>query len=171
MFVFRLRLLQLLPVNATVGLVEATDVDSQPLFYRLETATVRTCRSGRLGPAPLSLSRSSVSPPTQDKYFRLENINSPKILVRSVLDYDVVQKVSLVLHVQVGPWGKGRRGSGSSSALSCQTPSRTPSTAPPPTSPSSPPWPPSPCTSKTWTTAHPGSSPVPGPTWGWRNCA
>uniref|UniRef100_H3CE78 Cadherin domain-containing protein n=1 Tax=Tetraodon nigroviridis TaxID=99883 RepID=H3CE78_TETNG len=35
-----------------------------------------------------------------DKYFRLENINSPKILVKSVLDYDAVQKVSLVLHVQ-----------------------------------------------------------------------
>lgn len=37
----------------------------------------------------------------QDKYFRLENINSPKILVKSILDYDVVQKISLVLHVQV----------------------------------------------------------------------
>lgn len=38
---------------------------------------------------------------TQDKYFRLENINTPKIVVKSILDYDVVQKVSLVLHVQV----------------------------------------------------------------------
>jgi len=38
---------------------------------------------------------------TQDKYFRLENINSPKIIVKSLLDYDVVQKISLVLHVQV----------------------------------------------------------------------
>lgn len=38
---------------------------------------------------------------TQDKYFRLENINTPKIVVKSILDYDVVQKISLVLHVQV----------------------------------------------------------------------
>lgn len=37
----------------------------------------------------------------QDKYFRLENINTPKIIVKSILDYDVVQKISLVLHVQV----------------------------------------------------------------------
>ena len=37
----------------------------------------------------------------QDKYFRLESINSPKIIVKSLLDYDVVQKISLVLHVQV----------------------------------------------------------------------
>lgn len=35
-------LLQLTPVNSTVGLIEATDVDSQPLYYRLESATVRT---------------------------------------------------------------------------------------------------------------------------------
>lgn len=48
-----------------------------------------------------------VSVPTQDKYFRLENINSPKILVKSVLDYDAVQKVSLVLHVQVRVWSGG----------------------------------------------------------------
>lgn len=38
---------------------------------------------------------------SQEKYFRLENINTPKILVRNILDYDVVQKISLVLHVQV----------------------------------------------------------------------
>lgn len=50
----------------------------------------------------MKLPAFSVSVPTQDKYFRLENINSPRILVRSVLDYDLVQKVSLVLHVQVG---------------------------------------------------------------------
>lgn len=37
----------------------------------------------------------------QDKYFRLESINSPKIIVKSILDYDVVQKISLVLHVRV----------------------------------------------------------------------
>ncbi|XP_041796296.1 cadherin-related family member 5 [Chelmon rostratus] len=71
---FVLEVNELTPVNTSVGLIEATDVDSEPLFYRLESAT--------------------------DKYFRLENINSPKILVKSVLDYDIVQKISLVLHVQ-----------------------------------------------------------------------
>lgn len=44
---------------------------------------------------------SSLSLLNQDKYFRLENSISPKILVRSILDYDVVQKISLVLHVRV----------------------------------------------------------------------
>lgn len=43
----------------------------------------------------------SLSLLNQDKYFRLENINTPKILVKSILEYDVVQKISLVLHVQV----------------------------------------------------------------------
>uniref|UniRef100_A0A1A7X380 Cadherin-related family member 5 n=1 Tax=Iconisemion striatum TaxID=60296 RepID=A0A1A7X380_9TELE len=71
---YMLDLNELLPVNSSVGLIEATDVDSEPLYYRLEPAT--------------------------DKYFRLENINTPRILVRSLLDYDVVQKISLVLHVQ-----------------------------------------------------------------------
>ncbi|KAL7406287.1 hypothetical protein ABVT39_017201 [Epinephelus coioides] len=65
---------ELIPVNSSVGLIEATDVDSEPLYYRLEPAT--------------------------DKYFRLENVNTPKIVVKSILDYDVVQKISLVLHVQ-----------------------------------------------------------------------
>ncbi|KAK9542261.1 hypothetical protein VZT92_000136 [Zoarces viviparus] len=65
---------ELTPVNSSVGLIEASDVDSEPLYYRLEPAT--------------------------DKYFRLENINTPKIIVKSILDYDVVQKISLVLHVQ-----------------------------------------------------------------------
>ncbi|XP_019722768.1 cadherin-related family member 5 [Hippocampus comes] len=65
---------ELTPVNSSVGLIEATDADSEPLFYRLESA--------------------------MDKYFRLENINTPKLLVKSVMDYDVVQKISLVLHVQ-----------------------------------------------------------------------
>ncbi|XP_074521745.1 cadherin-related family member 5 [Halichoeres trimaculatus] len=71
---FVLEVNELTAVNSSVGLIEATDVDSEPLYYRLESAT--------------------------DKYFRLENINSPKILVKSILDYDVVQKISLVLHVQ-----------------------------------------------------------------------
>ncbi|KAM8894131.1 cadherin-related family member 5 isoform 2-T2 [Spinachia spinachia] len=65
---------ELTPVNSSVGLIEASDVDSEPLYYRLEPAT--------------------------DKYFRLENINTPKLIVKSILDYDVVQKISMVLHVQ-----------------------------------------------------------------------
>ncbi|XP_038557388.1 cadherin-related family member 5 [Micropterus salmoides] len=72
---FVLEVNELTPVNSSVGLIEATDIDSEPLYYRLESAT-------------------------QDKYFRLENINTPKILVKSILDYDVVQKISLILHVQ-----------------------------------------------------------------------
>lgn len=32
---------QLMSVNSSVGLIEATDVDSEPLYYRLESATVR----------------------------------------------------------------------------------------------------------------------------------
>uniref|UniRef100_A0A3P9HEP5 Cadherin related family member 5 n=1 Tax=Oryzias latipes TaxID=8090 RepID=A0A3P9HEP5_ORYLA len=65
---------ELLPINSSIGLLQATDVDSEPLYYRLESAT--------------------------DKYFRLESVTSPRILVKSILDYDAVQKVSLVLHVQ-----------------------------------------------------------------------
>ncbi|XP_037835880.1 cadherin-related family member 5 [Kryptolebias marmoratus] len=65
---------ELTPVNSSIRLIEATDVDSELLFYRLEPAT--------------------------DKHFYLENINTPKILVKSILDYDVVHKISLVLHVQ-----------------------------------------------------------------------
>lgn len=33
-------LLQLSPVNSSVGLIEASDVDSEPLYYRLEPAPV-----------------------------------------------------------------------------------------------------------------------------------
>lgn len=35
-------LLQLTAVNSSLGLIEASDVDSEPLYYRLEPATVRT---------------------------------------------------------------------------------------------------------------------------------
>ncbi|XP_056134228.1 cadherin-related family member 5 isoform X2 [Lampris incognitus] len=65
---------ELLPVNSSVGLIEASDIDSELLYYRLE-------------------------PPT-DRYFRLESANSPKLLVQSIMDHDAVQKISLVLHVQ-----------------------------------------------------------------------
>ncbi|XP_061565061.1 cadherin-related family member 5 [Cololabis saira] len=65
---------ELTPVNTSVGLIKATDVDSEPLYYRLESK--------------------------MDKYFKLENINSPKMLVKSILDYDVIQNISLVLHVR-----------------------------------------------------------------------
>lgn len=112
----------------------------------------------------------------QDKYFRLENINRPKIIVKSILDYDVVQKISLVLHVQVR-WSfiiKQHAGSSFSSAADLwNVPHvlRTRSTARPPTTPSSRPWPPSRCTWRTLTTGRRGFSRVWGPTWGWPNCA
>uniref|UniRef100_A0A4W5JDU0 Cadherin domain-containing protein n=1 Tax=Hucho hucho TaxID=62062 RepID=A0A4W5JDU0_9TELE len=65
---------QLSPVNTSVGRIEATDIDSEPLYYRLESAT--------------------------NRYLRLENANTPNILVQNIIDYDSVQKISLVLHVQ-----------------------------------------------------------------------
>ncbi|KAM6943484.1 cadherin-related family member 5 [Xenentodon cancila] len=65
---------ELTPVNTSIGLIKATDIDSEPLYYRLESKT--------------------------DKYFKLENLNSPKMLVKSILDYDVIQNISLVLHVR-----------------------------------------------------------------------
>ncbi|KAM9764606.1 LOW QUALITY PROTEIN: cadherin-related family member 5 [Menidia menidia] len=69
---FLLEVDELTPVNASVGLIQATDVDSEPLYYRLESATVLPSGEREL----------------------------PRILVRSLLDYDAVQRVSLVLHVQ-----------------------------------------------------------------------
>ncbi|XP_041755199.1 cadherin-related family member 5 isoform X3 [Coregonus clupeaformis] len=65
---------ELTPVNTSVGLIEATDIDSEPLYYRLESVT--------------------------NRYLRLENPNTPNILVQNTIDYDSVQKISLVLHVQ-----------------------------------------------------------------------
>ncbi|XP_045564944.1 cadherin-related family member 5 [Salmo salar] len=65
---------ELTPVNTSVGRIEATDIDSEPLYYRLESAT--------------------------NRYLRLENANTPNILVHNIIDYDSVQKISLVLHVQ-----------------------------------------------------------------------
>lgn len=40
LWLFDFYALQLIPVNSSIGLIEATDVDSQPLYYRLESATV-----------------------------------------------------------------------------------------------------------------------------------
>ncbi|KAK7929829.1 hypothetical protein WMY93_006224 [Mugilogobius chulae] len=79
---------ELSPVNSSVGLIEATDVDSEPLYYRLE--------------------------PASDKYFRLENATSPKIVVKSVIDYDTIQKISLVYtYRERGERGReGERGEG-----------------------------------------------------------
>ncbi|XP_052358108.1 cadherin-related family member 5-like isoform X2 [Oncorhynchus keta] len=36
----------------------------------------------------------------ENRYLRLENANTPNILVQNIIDYDSVQKISLVLHVQ-----------------------------------------------------------------------
>ena len=40
-WLWALSLPQLTPVNTSVGRIEATDIDSEPLYYRLESATLR----------------------------------------------------------------------------------------------------------------------------------
>lgn len=37
----------------------------------------------------------------QNRYFRLETMYTPNILVNKVLDYDVIQQVKLILYAQV----------------------------------------------------------------------
>ncbi|XP_057202820.1 cadherin-related family member 5 isoform X2 [Triplophysa rosa] len=68
---------ELTPVNSSIGTIEATDEDSEVLYYTME--------------------------PTVNRYFRLESMYTPKILVNKVLDYDVVQQVKLILYVQDTP--------------------------------------------------------------------
>ncbi|XP_022525706.2 cadherin-related family member 5 isoform X2 [Astyanax mexicanus] len=68
---------ELTPVNTSVALIEAKDDDSGVLYYTMEQ--------------------------TLNMYFRLESIYKPNILVNKVLDYDVVQQVTLTLYVQDTP--------------------------------------------------------------------
>ncbi|XP_065117702.1 cadherin-related family member 5 isoform X2 [Paramisgurnus dabryanus] len=65
---------ELTPVNSSIALIEATDEDSEVLYYSIE--------------------------PTLNRYFRLETMYTPRILVNKVLDYDVVQQVKFTLYVQ-----------------------------------------------------------------------
>ncbi|XP_026071710.1 putative protocadherin beta-18 isoform X5 [Carassius auratus] len=68
---------ELTPVNTSIALIEAIDDDSEVLYYSME--------------------------PTENRYFRLETMYTPNILVNKILDYDVIQQVKLILHVQDTP--------------------------------------------------------------------
>ncbi|XP_056605997.1 cadherin-related family member 5 isoform X1 [Triplophysa dalaica] len=74
---YTLNVNELTPVNSSIGTIEATDEDSEVLYYTMEQ--------------------------TMSRNFRLESIYTPKILVNKVLDYDVVQQVKLILYVQDTP--------------------------------------------------------------------
>ncbi|KAL1270723.1 hypothetical protein QQF64_029739 [Cirrhinus molitorella] len=68
---------ELTPVNTSIGLIEAIDDDSEVLYYSME--------------------------PSVNRYFRLETMYTPNILVNKVLDYDVIQQVKMILYVQDTP--------------------------------------------------------------------
>ncbi|XP_043099355.1 cadherin-related family member 5 isoform X2 [Puntigrus tetrazona] len=68
---------ELTPVNSSIALIEAIDDDSEVLYYSME--------------------------PNVNKYFRLETMYTPSILVNRILDYDVIQQVKLILYVQDTP--------------------------------------------------------------------
>uniref|UniRef100_A0A8C1GZR0 Cadherin domain-containing protein n=1 Tax=Cyprinus carpio carpio TaxID=630221 RepID=A0A8C1GZR0_CYPCA len=71
---YTLNLNELTPVNSSIALIEAIDDDSEVLYYSME--------------------------PTVNRYFRLETMYIPSILVNKILDYDVIQQVKLILYVQ-----------------------------------------------------------------------
>ncbi|KAG5269993.1 hypothetical protein AALO_G00187440 [Alosa alosa] len=68
---------ELMPINSSIGLIEASDLDSDLLYYTLD--------------------------PSTSKYFRLQTENYPKILVQKIVEYDVIQKMTLILYVQDTP--------------------------------------------------------------------
>ncbi|XP_067309551.1 cadherin-related family member 5 isoform X2 [Pseudorasbora parva] len=68
---------ELTPVNTSIARIEAIDDDSEVLYYSME--------------------------PTLNRYFRLETMYTPNILVNKVLDYDVIQQVKLILYAQDTP--------------------------------------------------------------------
>ncbi|CAM4532069.1 unnamed protein product [Leuciscus chuanchicus] len=74
---YTLNVNELTPVNTSIGLIEAIDDDSEVLYYSIE--------------------------PTLNRYFRLETMYTPNILVNKVLDYDVIQQVKLILYAQDTP--------------------------------------------------------------------
>uniref|UniRef100_A0A8C1VA93 Cadherin domain-containing protein n=1 Tax=Cyprinus carpio TaxID=7962 RepID=A0A8C1VA93_CYPCA len=71
---YTLNINELTPVNSSIALIEAIDDDSEVLYYSME--------------------------PTVNRYFRLETMYIPSILVNKILDYDVIQQVKLILYVQ-----------------------------------------------------------------------
>ncbi|XP_063044257.1 cadherin-related family member 5 isoform X2 [Engraulis encrasicolus] len=68
---------ELMPINSSIGLIEATDLDSDLLYYSLD--------------------------PSTSKYFRLQTENYPKLLVQKIVEFDVIQKMTLILYVQDTP--------------------------------------------------------------------
>ncbi|XP_031425121.1 cadherin-related family member 5 isoform X2 [Clupea harengus] len=68
---------ELMPINSSIGLIEASDLDSDLLYYTLD--------------------------PSTSKYFRLQTENYPKLLVQKIVEYDVIQKMTLILYVQDTP--------------------------------------------------------------------
>ncbi|XP_073693494.1 cadherin-related family member 5 [Garra rufa] len=68
---------ELTPVNTSIALIEAIDDDSEVLYYSME--------------------------PSVNRYFRLETMYTPNILVNKILDYDVIQQVKMILYVQDTP--------------------------------------------------------------------
>ncbi|XP_036390557.1 cadherin-related family member 5-like [Megalops cyprinoides] len=68
---------ELLPVDTSVGRVEATDADNtDSLFYYLEP---------------------------ENEYFKLQAVNNPDIAVKKIIDYDVVKQVVIYIHARDTP--------------------------------------------------------------------
>ncbi|XP_062316924.1 cadherin-related family member 5 isoform X2 [Osmerus eperlanus] len=86
---YSLSVKELTPVDTSVGKISATDRDDDRLFYTLDPDTAG---------------------------FKLQGINTPNIMVQSVLDYDTVKSVSLTLYVQDTPPGGAPGGGPSYSA-------------------------------------------------------
>lgn len=92
-------------VNSSIGLIEATDLDSDLLYYTLDPSTVNTI-TWPLPQYVTSICITDLKGNTfifQSKYFRLQTENYPKLLVQKIVEYDVIQKMTLILYVQVWP--------------------------------------------------------------------
>lgn len=92
-----------MPINSSIGLIEATDLDSDLLYYTLDPSTVNMI----IWPLPLYVTSTDITRLQgnkcilQSKYFRLQTENYPKLLVQKIVEYDVIQKMTLILYVQV----------------------------------------------------------------------
>ncbi|XP_018620953.1 cadherin-related family member 5 isoform X2 [Scleropages formosus] len=76
---FTISVNELTPKGTSVARIEAEDLDSSTLYYHLE--------------------------PEMDAYFSLESSTNPNILVAKHLDYDIIQRETMVIHVQDSPEG------------------------------------------------------------------
>ncbi|KAJ8406548.1 hypothetical protein AAFF_G00301220 [Aldrovandia affinis] len=68
---------ELTPEDTSIGRIEATDPDADPLYYHLE--------------------------PAAGGYFKIQTVNNPNILVEKVADYDDIQSLTLILYAQDTP--------------------------------------------------------------------